>query len=162
MGHTEPREWSEGGTDSPVASAESVRLLVFSGAQTIDVTDEVLAACDIDTAFLQGNEYGPDDRPRYVAIRMYKGAPLRVFKLRGSLYGQREASMRWYKTLAPYLEELGYKQGENDLCSFFHPVTKHRVVIHVDDLLTRGTLDEQRIQGCDRGGKLRETSVSLP
>ena len=52
MGHTEPREWSEGGTDSPVASAESVRLLVFSGAQTIDVTDEVLAACDIDTPHL--------------------------------------------------------------------------------------------------------------
>ena len=83
MGHTEPREWSEGGTDSPVASTESVRILVFSGNQD---QEEVLAACDIDTAFLQGMEYGPGDKPRYVAIKMYKGAPLRVYKLRGSLY----------------------------------------------------------------------------
>ena len=142
MGHTEPREWSEGGTDSPVASTESVRILVFSGNQD---QEEVLAACDIDTAFLQGMEYGPGDKPRYVAIKMYKGAPLRVYKLRGSLYGQREASMRWYKTLAPFLvKELGYTQGDNDLCSFIHEKTRHRVVIHVDDLLTRGTLEHSQ------------------
>ena len=138
MGHTEPREWSEGGTDSPVASAESVRLLVFSGDQE---EGEVITACDIDTAFLQGNEYTSEDRHRYVALKMYKGAPLRVFKLRGSLYGQREASMRWYKTIAPFLVDvLKYKQGSNDLCTFYHPKTHHRVVIHVDDLLTRGSV----------------------
>ena len=140
MGHTEPREWSEGGTDSPVASSESVRLLVFSGEQQ---ENEVIASCDIDTAFLQGNEYGPNDRPRYVVLRMYKGAPLQLFKLKGSLYGQREASMRWYQTLAPFVTSLGYVQGKNDLCTFHHPTTKHRIVIHVDDLLTRGTREAQ-------------------
>ena len=51
--------------------------------------------------------------------------------------------MRWYQTLAPFVESLGYKQGKNDLCSFHHPQTKHRLVIHVDDLLTRGTREAQ-------------------
>ena len=54
MGHTEPKEWSEGGTDSPVASAESARLLVFSGEQCEENEHEVIGAVDIDTAFLQG------------------------------------------------------------------------------------------------------------
>ena len=113
MGHTEPKEWSEGGTDSPVASAESARLLVFSGEQCEENEHEVIGAVDIDTAFLQGIEYGEGDRPRYVALKMYKGAPLQVFKLKGSLYGQREASMRWYQTLAPFVESLGYKKGSS-------------------------------------------------
>ena len=80
-----------------VASAESARLLVFSGEQCEENEHEVIGAVDIDTAFLQGIEYGEGDRPRYVALKMYKGAPLQVFKLKGSLYGQREASMRWYQ-----------------------------------------------------------------
>ena len=34
--------------------------------------------------------------------------------------------------------EMGYVQSQNDKCLYIHPVTKHRVGVHVDDLISRG------------------------
>ena len=41
--------------------------------------DDVVSAGDITGAFLVGDGYGPNDMPRWVGYRPYKGAHLRVF-----------------------------------------------------------------------------------
>ena len=115
-------------------------MLVQSADQGTTDDPDCISAFDVDTAFLQGQKYGPDDRPRYVALRMYKGAPLRVFRMAGSLYGQTDASIRFYRSLRTVLEDkMGYIPGENDKCIFRHPSTGHRLVVHVDDGLSKGT-----------------------
>ena len=41
-----------------------------------------------------------------------------MFQLLGSLYGQRDASYRWWQSLTEWLESEGYKQCRNDKCLF--------------------------------------------
>ena len=55
---------------------------------------EEVSLGDIAAASLKGDDYKPTDRPRYVAYQQYRGASLRVSKLRGSLYGERDAPVR--------------------------------------------------------------------
>ena len=63
-----------------------------------------------------------------------------VFKLLGPIYGQRSAPRAWYETLSKFLiDELGYIQGENEPCLFVHPETGFTMVIHVYDILCRGS-----------------------
>ena len=63
---------------SPVAYPSSVRSLVFIGGEKTDV----LSSMDVSVAFLQGEEYGPDETPRYVSYRPYAGAREFVCQLR--------------------------------------------------------------------------------
>ena len=136
MGNEQPQEWTVGHTDAPVVSAEGLRLLVFAG----DLSDEpeVIASCDAVTAFRQAEKFLPTETPKYVQYRPYKGAPTHVYRLLSSLYGMVDASMRWYKTLLPYLKTQGFVPGENDKCIMINPETKVRVALHVDDTLARG------------------------
>lgn len=136
-GDTEPLEWITMKTDSPVASSDTVRMMVFSGEQ-IDGLEETLSTCDADTAFLQSSTYNEDEVDRYLTIKEHKDAVRRVFKQLGSFYGQKDASARWFLTLVPELLKLGFEQGSNDKCVFRHPESKIRVAIHVDDFLVRG------------------------
>ena len=135
-GDTQPEHWTKGPTDSPVASAESIRMLLFGG----EVSDEpeTVATIDARNAFRQSDPFPEGEDPKYVAYLPYKGAKLRVFKLISSLYGMLDASMRWFKTLVPHLLQLGFQQGTNDKCLFFHPVSKIRIALHVDDYICRG------------------------
>ena len=48
--------------------------------------EEALATCDAVTAFRQSRRFGPDEKPKYVGYKAHSRAPLRVFKLLGSLY----------------------------------------------------------------------------
>ena len=57
----------------------------------------------------------------------------------GPIYGQRSASLRFYKTMADWLHSEGFESGENEPCLFVHPITKLRVVTWVDDLMLRGS-----------------------
>ena len=98
-GDTEPAEWTQGWTDSPTVGKDAVRMLVHSADKGTPDDPDCISSFDVDTAFSQGQKYGPDDRPRYVALRMYKGAALRVFRMAGSLYGQTDASIRFYRSL---------------------------------------------------------------
>ena len=80
---------------------------------------EELSICDVATAFLKGDGCNESDRPRYVACRQYRGSKLRVFRLKGSLYGQRDAPIRWFKTIRDWkIDEKGFDQCENDVCLF--------------------------------------------
>ena len=138
MGHLEPHEWTKDTSlDSPTPAASSVKMMV---AMSDEVDDgEELSIGDVATAFLKGDEYSETDRPRYVTYRQYRGSKLRVFRLKGSLYGQRDAPVRWFKTIRDWLvDEKGFDQCKNDVCLFRHPVTKVKLLLWVDDNLMRG------------------------
>ena len=106
-GDTQPEHWTKGPTDSPVASGESIRMLIFGGEASDE--EETIATIDVKSAFRQSQPFGADEDPKYVAYAPYKGAPLRVFRLLSSLYGMVDASMRFYKTLVPYFLGLGFQ-----------------------------------------------------
>ena len=76
---------------------------------------------DVDCAFLKINGYGPLDRDRFAAFKASKGA-IRLHKLTGGLYGQKDAHLLWWKTLTKFMvEELGFVVSENDQCLYVHP-----------------------------------------
>ena len=136
MGNEQPDEWTTGHTDAPVVSAEGLKLLFFGG--DLGDEDEVIASCDAVTAFRQAEKFPLTDPPKYVQYKPYKDGPTRVFRLTSSLYGMVDASMRWYKTLVPYLQSVGFEPGLNDRCIMINKETKVRVALHVDDTLARG------------------------
>jgi hypothetical protein len=109
---------------------------LFSGELTAE--EETVATIDVRTAFRQSVNFGADEEERYVAYKAHKHAELRVFKLLGSLYGSKDAAMRWYNTLAPSLVRMGFQKGDNDKCVFYHPKTKVRLACYVDDIVARG------------------------
>ena len=157
-GFLEPKEWADK-TDSPTVLASTVKQLIAMGLEVEVVEhadpddDDVISIGDIASAFLVGKEYEAADRPRYVSYKPYKGAKLRVFQLLGSLYGQRDASYRWYMSLTEWLESEGYKQCQNDKCLFsgngqgqskcddsvMFEGNGIALAVHVDDILTRGS-----------------------
>ena len=94
-GDMEPGSWVTGPTDSPVASRDAVRTLIFSGE--ISGEPETLATCDARNAFRQTKPFGSDDPERFVAYKAHKHAKLRVFRMLSSQYGCTDASMRWYR-----------------------------------------------------------------
>ena len=82
-GDTEPLQWNDGKClDSPTVMASSIKMLLALHDEP-DTETEVSIG-DISTAFLTSPNYGSADMKRYVAIREFKGAPLRVFQLLGS------------------------------------------------------------------------------
>ena len=137
MGHLELHEWTNHmKLDSPTPAASSVKMMVAMSDETDE--EEELSLGDVATAFLKGEEYSEGDRPRYVVYREFRGSKLRVFKLRGSLYGQRDAPVRWFATFSGWLKDKGFTQCKNDVCLFRHPVTRVKVLLWVDDNLIRG------------------------
>ena len=138
MGHLEPHEWTSNmSLDSPTPAASSVKMMVAMSDETAQI--EELSVGDVATAFLKGDEYSSSDRPRYVTYRQYRGSRLRVFRLKGSLYGQRDAPVRWFKTFRDWLvNEKGFDQCKNDVCLFRNPVTGVKLLLWVDDNLMRG------------------------
>jgi hypothetical protein len=146
-GFLEPAEWDDK-TDSPTAMSSTIRQLIAMGAQLrlvdgdlwldmegeYDVEDDVITIGDIRTAFLFGKEYGPDDRPRYVSYRPYKGAHTRVFRLKGPLYGQRGAPYVWWETLSEFMVEQGFIQSKNDPCLYHKPAKLQRVELEQKDV----------------------------
>ena len=137
MGNCEPHEWtSDMSLDSPTPAASSLKMMLAMSDETDETED--ISVGDVATAFLKGDLYAESDRPRYVTHREYRGSKLRVFRLRGSLYGQRDAPVRWFKTFSTWLTEQGFVQSKNDVCLFRHPVTRVKVLLWVDDNLARG------------------------
>ena len=128
-GDQEPAEWFEE-LDSPTIMASTTKMLIASGSLTGD--DDVVGVGDVDCAFLKINGYGPLDRDRFVAFKASKGSRLRLYKLTGGLYGQKDAPLLWWKTLTKFMvEELGFEVSENDQCLYVHPKTRMRVGSHV-------------------------------
>ena len=127
--------WLTAGKESsPVLRQESLRALIFGGG-----IDDEFACIDVSTAFLQASAYTIDDYIRYATYREYRGGPLRVYRLTGPVYGQRDAPRRWYDTVIHTLTtELGFIACPNDPCAFHHPITRVYLGLVVDDILARG------------------------
>ena len=136
MGNQEPVRNGER-TDAPVAKSSSVKTLI---AASDEFEDEVIALGDLAEAFTQADGFAPGEEHRYVKWRPWKGAPWRVYRLLGPLYGQREAPLRWYETLDGWLRNKteGFKHAYNDICAYHNEKTGVRMVLHVDDVLVRG------------------------
>ena len=152
-GFLEPKEWT-GKSDSPTVMASTVKTLIAMGTDELDpdiqtAEDDVLSAGDISGAFLVGDGFGPDERHRWVAYKPYKGAQLRVFQLLGPLYGQRDASYRWWESLSAWLLQQGYERSKHDQCLFYNPTTHMRLAVHVDDILARGSRKQTEIFWAD-------------
>ena len=64
---------------------------------------------------------------------------MRVFQLLGPLYGQRDASYRWWESLSAWLATQGYARSKHHQCLFTNPETHMRLAVHVDDILVRGS-----------------------
>ena len=62
----------------------------------------------------------------------------------GPIYGEASASVRWEKTITPWLCSEGFEQGENECCSFYHPKRDLLTLLYVDDLYEDG--EEEDIQ----------------
>jgi len=81
-------------------------------------SNDIISSIDVYTAFLQSDEYKSTDLIRYVyyQARSSRGGAKIYYILRGCLYGQRTASMEWYRTLTTYLVSKGFRAGKNDPC----------------------------------------------
>ena len=136
-GDMEPKEWFDT-TDSPTALPSSIKTLVACGNNYGFLDDDEISIGDISIAFLKANSFSPEDRARWVAFRADRVAELKLWRLTGGLYGQRDCGLRWYKTLVEWLLSVGFVQSLNDPCIFFHPKSKLRIGVHVDDIIVRG------------------------
>jgi len=136
QGFSEPFAWDNNESNySPVAQLSSVRMLLAKAG-----VDDVISKRDISVAFLQSDEYTADEPARYCSYRQYRGGPVKYYRLRGPLYGQRSAPRRWYQTFASWLkDDLGMEAGLNEPCVFNSDGLT--VLIYVDDCLTRGSAE---------------------
>ena len=53
----------------------------------------------------------------------------------GPIYGENSAPIRWEKTIAPFLEDIGFIRGDNGRGIFYHPERDLLVLLYVDDCL---------------------------
>jgi len=147
-GDMEPDEWFNTPTDSPTAMASTIKTLLACGSLEVDVRNDITSAGDVDRAFCKSLLFGPEDRKRFVCHRCHKTGDLWVWELRGGVYGQKDAAIRWWNTFAEWMTTptdkggMGFEQGQNDLCLFFNPKTLMRIACHVDDILARGNREE--------------------
>ena len=142
-GFLEPKEWT-GRSDSPTVMPSIVKTIIAMGTDETDPDikseqDDVTSVGDITGAFLLADGFGIHEMLRWVGYRPYKGAHMRVFQLLGPLYGQRDASYRWWESLSAWLESQGYERSTHDQCLFVNPTTHMRLAVHVDDILARGS-----------------------
>ena len=137
QGFMEPSWWRTGPTDSPVVASSSIKTLVFMNGHQMDV----LSSVDIEVAFLQADEFGPDEPTRYASYKPHPDSEEQFYRMLGPIYGSRDAGMRFYKTMKPWLLSQGFAMAENDPGLFYNASTGMRIGMHVDDLLVRGPMD---------------------
>lgn len=98
---------------------------------------------DVKTAFL----YGELEEPIYMKQPqgfVVEGKEEKVCVLRRSIYGLKQAGRVWNQLLSQVLIDAGYAQSTNDPCLFTLASGKDiiHVLIHVDDIITASTCDE--------------------
>ena len=99
QGFKEMLKFLRGQTDSPVANLSTIRSLLFLGWEE----ETIISSIDLISAFIQTEHYGPEEPPRYVSFKSHKNAKREYYRLKGPLYGQRDAPMRWYLTIQKWL-----------------------------------------------------------
>ena len=128
----------------------------------------IAAGDNITGVFLVADEYGPDEEPRHVSFREYRGGPLHIWRLNGPLYGSKDSPYRWWDSFVKHitrvekLVDLGFepekstiegviedaasnfKRGEDEPYVFYNPKTGMRLVLYVDDAITRRSEHETK------------------
>jgi transposase InsO family protein len=122
---------------APVARSATFRLMLsVAGARKLAVKQY-----DIKTAFLNGNlneeifMKPPPGRER---------ADKKVYRLKKSLYGLKQAARVWNQTLHESLTRNGFTQNETDNCLYMHESGGEVVylLVHVDDILAATSKEE--------------------
>lgn len=118
---------------APVARSPTIRLLLsMAGKRNL-----IIKQFDVKTAFLNG------DLEEEIYMRQPTGFKTgdKVFRLRKSLYGLKQAARSWNTKLDKSLVKVGFKQSEADDCLYIKHVGKERIFIvcHVDDMIFAAT-----------------------
>ncbi|KAL0428623.1 UNVERIFIED_CONTAM: Retrovirus-related Pol polyprotein from transposon RE1 [Sesamum latifolium] len=115
---------------SPVAKAVTVRTLLAVASGNRWPIHQV----DINNAFLHGFL---DEDIYMTAPDGYQIPSGKVYKLKRSLYGLKQASRQWIFKLTAKLISYGFTQSSHDYCLFFKDTAAglHVLLIYVDDVL---------------------------
>ena len=135
-------------TFSPVVSFTAVRSFIASAAHK----GHRIFQCDVNTAFLNAalEEELYLDIPDGMKIsedvlkRMQVQQSECCLRLRKSLYGLKQASREWYRTLNDWLTSNGWEESISEPCLY----KKHdlRMIVYVDDILISGQSQEEVTQ----------------
>ena len=99
--------------------------------------EERMAVIDVSGAFLQSHAF-PEHERHYLKFKDPVSKDWRYFRQLVPVYGQNSAPVRWLQTLFPFLvDTLGFVQGKNDPCIFYHPDRQVRLLCYVDDVAIR-------------------------
>ena len=119
-------------TFSPVARYTSIR----SGLAIANQLDLELHQMDVQTAFLNGEL---EEEIYMLQPEGYKekGKENFVCKLNKSIYGLKQASRCWFKTMDAYMKNNDYEQCQADSCLYVKRVGAEFIIIalYVDDML---------------------------
>ena len=97
-----------------------------------------ISSADVSVAYSQAHAFGPEEAPRYLRIRDPVTGKVRYAKCTRPLYGSRASAKLWELTLHSWLTEIGFTQGSNEPCAFFHKDRKLTVESYSDDLFALG------------------------
>lgn len=114
---------------APVVRSTSFRvLLTIAGRQNMTIMQ-----FDVKTAFLNGN------LDSEIYMKPPKGIEIsdKVFKLKRSLYGLKQAARIWNHTMNECLQKLNFVQSKYDSCLYVNKtnITPCYLIVHVDDML---------------------------
>lgn len=121
---------------SPVVRFETVRLAFALSA----LMDWHIEGLDVKSAFLYGKldeEIFMEQPEGYKIV----GQEDKVFHLKRSLYGLKQAALSWWKALEGSMKELGFSGIQSDAGLFLHSRDKELyvlVIVYVDDALFIG------------------------
>ena len=136
QGFKENKELSDGPDFvyySNVVKLNAVRVALFKRRRRGRVT----GIKDVSTAFLQSNPY-PEGTVKYISFKHPISGQWMYFRQSGPIYGEASAPARWEQTIAPWLEEQGFKRGCNEPGVFYHSERDLLLLLYVDDLLAEG------------------------
>ena len=121
-------------SDSPTASRETLKVFCSIAANE----KWLVEASDVNAAFLQSD---PIDREIYIYPPPERAKDGFIWKLIKPVYGLKDSSRQWYKTMEKYLLNLGMKQSYRDSCLFSFrkkDALMGIILLHVDDMLSCG------------------------
>ena len=137
----------EDNTDAPIVSAEAMKMILTIAKEK----NWGINAMDITAAYLQGDKIN-----RKVYIRPPREFNVgKLWRLNKTVYGLKDAAMRWYLSLKKQLIKLGLKQSKMEPTLFMMKdknFLEGLLCTHVDDILWVGNknFEENKIN------KLRE------
>ena len=127
---------------SPVARAESIRILIALAAQV----KWDLHHLDVKSAFLNG-EIKEEVYLHQLEGFIKKGKEGYVLRLRKALYGLKQAPRAWNYKLDDTLRSMGFTKSVNDQAVYTSSFREDRILVgvYVDDLIITGS-NTQRIE----------------